>query len=237
MSDITIAAVDWSGARGESKPHAGIWITVRRGADVLIDRGGWSRADAVAFVATLPPPLVAGFDFSFGIPEWFARELECLTIDDVWNRARQDGDEWLAPTPPFWTTRCPLPLDRRFRACEQRLRQRGYAPKSVFQLVGNGQVGRGSVRGMPYLAQLRDSGFAIWPFDHPKERLAIEMYPSLLRKCFPQYDDASAPTTDARDARASARAMQTRADELLALFATADPTTRIEGDVWVPTSS
>ena len=235
MNDITIAAVDWSGARGETKPHAGIWITARRGDDVLIDRGGWSRVDAVAFVATLSPPVVAGFDFSFGLPEWFARELECKTIDDVWNRAGNDGERWLAPAPPFWTARCPLPLDRRFRACEQRLRECGYAPKSVFQLVGNGQVGRGSVRGMPYLAQLRNDGFAIWPFDQPNQRVAIEMYPSLLRKRFPQYDEPTAPSTDARDARASARAMQTRADELLALAATVDPTTRIEGDVWIPT--
>jgi hypothetical protein len=234
VSDTTIAAVDWSGARGETKPHAGIWITARRGDDVLMDRGGWSRVDAVAFVAALPPPVVSGFDFSFGVPQWFALELECTTIDDVWNRARTDGDDWLAPTPPFWTTRCTLPVDRRFRACEQRLRQCGFAPKSVFQLVGNGQVGRGSVRGMPYLAQLRTAGFAIWPFDGPSERLAIEMYPSLLRKRFPQYDEATAPSTDARDARVSARVMQTRAGELLTLPATDDPTTRIEGDVWIP---
>jgi hypothetical protein len=234
VDEITVVAVDWSGARGETKPHAGIWITARRGDEVLEDRGGWSRVEAAARVIALPPPIVAGFDFSFGVPAWFARELGCTTIDDLWERAAQHGEQWLTPAPPFWNTRCLHRRDARFRVCEERLLEAGYGPKSVFQLVGNGQVGPGSVRGMPYLAELRDAGFAIWPFDGARERTTIEIYPSLCRKLFPEYDDASAPTVDARDARASARVMQTRAGELLALSAATDPVTRIEGDVWVP---
>ncbi len=128
-----------------------------------------------------------------------------------------------------------MPVEQRFRACEIALQRIGYAPKSVFQLVGNGQVGAGSVRGMPHLARLRDGGFAIWPFDDAGDRVALEIYPSLLRKQFPALDETDAPSPHARDARASARVMQTRTDELSLLAATHDPVTRLEGDVWVPT--
>ena len=82
-------------------------------------------------------------------------------------------------------------------ACENRLHVAGFPAKSVFQLVGNGQVGRGSVRGMPHLARLRAEGFAIWPFDGARDRLVVEIYPSLLRRRFPHLDDGAAPTNDA----------------------------------------
>ena len=150
---------------------------------------------------------------------------------------RSDGDDWLAPAPPFWNTRCDLAEAKRFRACETRLRAAGFPAKSVFQLVGNGQVGRGSVRGMPHLARLRADGFAIWPFDGASDRLVVEIYPSLLRRRFPHLDDGAAPTNDARDARVSARAMAARAEEFTRLVAAADPVTRIEGDVWVPAAT
>ena len=78
-------------------------------------------------------------------------------------------------------------------------------------------------------------GFAIWPFDDAGDRTALEIYPSLLRKQFPALDETDAPSPHARDARASARVMQTRTDELSLLAATHDPVTRLEGDVWVPT--
>jgi hypothetical protein len=234
VDEATIAAIDWSGARGETKRHTGIWITAVRGGEVLQDRGGWSRVEAMGFVAALPPPVVAGFDFSFGVPAWFARELGCTTIEAVWARAARDGEHWLAPTPPFWNTKCPHERAARFRGCEARLRETGHQPKSVFQLVGNGQVGAGSVRGMPYLMQLRDAGFAIWPIDGAGERTAIEIYPSLLRKRLPVLDNDEAPSPHARDARASARVMQTRAAELRELAAATDPVTRIEGGVWIP---
>jgi len=230
----TFVAVDWSGAKGDGA-HPGIWITARGGDSVVMDRGGWSRRDAVDFVRAQPGPVVAGFDFSFGVPAWFADELGCAAIDDVWARAASDGERWLAPTAPFWRTRCTVPVEQRFRACEIALQQIGYAPKSVFQLVGNGQVGAGSVRGMPHLARLRDAGFAIWPFDDAGDRVALEIYPTLLRRQFPGHDETHAPSPHARDARASARLMQARADELTSLAAARDPVTRLEGDVWVPT--
>jgi hypothetical protein len=233
VREPTVIAIDWSGAKGMGA-LPGIWVTARRGSTVVVDRGTWSRSDAVDFVLAQPSPVVAGFDFSFGVPAWFARELRCTTIAEVWERAARDGERWLTPSAPFWRDRCPLPPDRRFRRCEEGLRAQGYAPKSVFQLVGNGQVGAGSVRGMPHVTGLRAAGFSVWPFDEPSERMVVEIYPSLLRRCFPHLDESRAPSADARDARASARAMVARGEEFGRLHAARDPVTRIEGDVWVP---
>ncbi len=236
MNPATVVAIDWSGAQGEGRQR-GIWIAAMRGDELVVDRGSWSRTEAVDFVLAQPAPVVAGFDFSFGLPAWFAHELGCATIDEVWRHAATEGDTWLAPAPPFWNTRCELAAAKRFRECETRLRAAGYPPKSMFQLVGNGQVGRGSVRGMPHLTRLRAEGFAIWPFDGAADRLVVEIYPSLLRKRFPQLDGGDAPTKDARDARVSARAMTARAEEFAQLLVAADPVTRIEGDVWVPAAT
>ena len=143
----------------------------------------------------------------------------------------------MAPTQPFWRDRCELPSEQRFRACEVALQGMGYAPKSVFQLVGNGQVGAGSVRGMSHLARLRADGFAIWPFDDACDRLALEIYPSCLRARFPELVGTDNPSTDARDARVSARAMTTRAEEFASLTEAIDPIERLEGNVWVPATS
>jgi hypothetical protein len=233
VGEPTVVAIDWSGARGEG-PLPNLWVTARRDREVIADSGSWSRAAAVDFVLTQRPPVVAGFDFSFGLPAWFARELGCRTIVDVWAWARREGETWLAPTAPFWRTRCEVAPAERFRACEERLRAHRFRPKSVFQLVGNGQVGAGSVRGMPHLARLRASGFAIWPFDAAGPRVAVEIYPTLLRRRFPEFEDRNAPSADARDARVSVRVMQARTDEITTLRATRDAIERIEGDVWVP---
>ena len=162
-----------------------------------------NRDQAVALVLACASPVVAGFDFSFGFPAWFAREHRCTTIADVWALDERDGEEWLAspPTPPFWRDRCEIPVERRFRRCEEPLR----SAKSIFQLVGNGQIGAGSVRGMPHLARLREAGFAIWPFDHPSDRTVMEIYPSRLRKLAPHHDAGPFTNEHERDAVVSAR--------------------------------
>jgi hypothetical protein len=56
----------------------------------------------------------------------------------------------------------------------------GARPKSVFQLVGAGQVGPGSIRGMPMLRRLRARGFAVWPFDPFSMPLVVEIYPRVF---------------------------------------------------------
>jgi len=230
----TVAAVDWSGARAPSAQRKAICVAVVResnGTAATELTSGRTREEAIELIAGLPKPVVVGFDFSFGAPEWFARELGCTTVDDMWALAARDGETWLRPQPPFWRDRCDVPVERRFRQCELALRP----AKSIFQLVGNGQVGAGSVRGMPLLARLRAGGFAIWPFDAPAARTALEIYPSLLRRMVQVPDEPPVYATEhERDAAESARVVWEHRASFAMLTAAVDPTTRIEGDVWRP---
>jgi len=222
VTGLSVIAVDWSGARHPK----GIWVAIVRDGTLAESHACTSREQAVECVLSEPPPVVAGFDFSFSVPEWFARSLGCRTVADVWARAASDGDAWLEPTAPFWRTRCEVPAEQRFRECERRFP----TAKSVFQLVGNGQVGAGSVRGMPFLAQLRAAGFAIWPFDDARSRTALEIYPSALRPFAPACGPFA--SNDERDAVCSALVMWQHRTELTRLSRATDPRTRIEGDVF-----
>ncbi len=224
VPEPTVIAVDWSGAR---RPR-GIWIAVVRNGELAESLPASTRESAIAFVAAVAPPVVAGFDFSFSVPAWFAAELGATTVDDVWDLAAKHGDTWLAPTPPFWRDRNTLAPEKRFRRCERRFP----SAKSIFQLVGNGQVGPGSVRGMPLLRDLRASGFAIWPFDPPAVRTAFEIYPRALRPIVTERGPFT--TNDERDAVSAAFAIWEARASVAALAAATDPVTRIEGDVWMP---
>jgi hypothetical protein len=185
---------------------------------------------------TITEPVLVGLDFSFSVPAWFAHEHASVDGPAVWEHAADRGETWLRPTPPFWRERCTLPREKQFRACETRLRNTGSQPKSVFQLVGNGQVGAGSVRGMPLLAALRASGYAVWPFDPAGPRTIFEIYPALMFKRAPWLHDAigSWSSSHERDAKGAALVMWHRRDELLRLPMTRDPVVRVEGDVWDP---
>jgi hypothetical protein len=63
---------------------------------------------------------------------------------------------------------------------------RGIAPKSPFQIGGAGSTGCGSLRAIPFLLQLRQAGFRIWPFESAAlgnkrpQPLVVEMYARLL---------------------------------------------------------
>lgn len=235
VEEPTVVAVDWSGARGPAQRN-GIWVAIVRDGEVAESTGRHSREEATAIVAAQPGPVLAGFDFSFGLPEWFARANGCENVTEVWALAGREADTWLTPTAPFWRVRCEVPARKRFRQGEERLRRDGLPAKSVFQLVGNGQVGAGSVRGMPLLAQLRDAGFAIWPFDAAGPRTVVEIYPSALRASAPHLGRGEFPTLHARDAVVSALVMWEHRRELAALPARKDEITRLEGDVWRPRS-
>jgi hypothetical protein len=224
-----VIAVDWSGAQRAQ----GIWCAAIRDGELVDSEPIRTREQAIELVAAYPGPVVAGFDFSFSVPEWFSREHGCSTIDDIWELAHRDGEQWLAPTAPFWRHRCDLTIDKRFRQCERRFP----TAKSVFQLVGAGQVGAGSVRGMPLLAELRHAGFAIWPFDEPTDRTAVEIYPSLLRKLRPDLDVGPWKCNDERDAVVSARVMYEHRAEFARLRASTDPTVLLEGEIWSPASA
>src|SRR5581483_7814606 len=121
--------------------------------------------------------LVVGLDFAFSLPGWYRQSLTpAMATGGLAGWLRQP--EW-----PLWTT-APAHgrLGRRpeLRRTEAESRGRGAQPKSVFQLVGAGQVGRGALYGMQMLHRLRSAGFSIWPFDKPLKPLAVEIYPRLL---------------------------------------------------------
>jgi hypothetical protein len=256
----TCVAIDWSGDATERGQRRHIVAATVRDGRVIEVIAGRTRSDvARSLVATADrdSPLLAGLDFSFSVPEWFARSHGCDSIDAVWALAAERGEEWLREcAPPFWgrpRTRCGIDAAARYRVCEQRLRAQRRQPKSVFQIGGAGAVGTGSLRGMPWLAWLRARGFAIWPFDAAGACTAFEVYPSLyakvatndaggraahLARLSPRTlgapeREAAIRSDDAFDAVVSALAMWERRDELLALPATPDTTMAIEGAVWV----
>ena len=245
-------AVDWSGDRRAA--HRRIWIAEARAGELVGLTGGVDRAAATAHVIAAGD-VVAGFDFAFAFPAWFARVLGCVTEDEVWARAARDGERWLAACdPPFWgrpgrrrPTRGPAAPE--LRATESTLRR--WHPKSAFQVGGAGAVGTGSIRGMPHLLELRRAGFAVWPWDDARAPMALEIYPRALtgpvvkssaqaRAAYLEGDPRVPPallatataSEDAFDAAVSALAMAERLPELLALRASVDPATRLEGAIW-----
>jgi hypothetical protein len=161
---------------------------------------------------------------------------------------------WMnSPELPFWTTseaHARLRPEQMFRRTENDMRLPGVQPKSVFQLVGAGQVGRGSLYGMQGLHRLAGTGFRIWPFDPPGLPLVVEIFPRVLtgpvRKSNPsereRYLEAvpippdlrrlAAAGEDAFDAAASAVAMAGGVDELRALPEA--PGYEVEGVIWRP---
>lgn len=257
--DLGCIAVDWSGRK--AREHRYIWLAEARGGRVVRLEDGRTREEVVAHLIELArkePRLVVGFDFAFGFPEWFARERKCGSGRDVWELARREGERWLADKPPpFWggkASRRPL-LDQPFRRTEQDAPSvRGIQPKSVFQVLGAGTVGTGSLRGMPFLAMLQDAGYAIWPFDDAAERTVVEIYPRYLTR---QVDKSkpmgrnvwianhslgqeraleriAASSEDAFDAFASALVMSRHARSLAHLEPARDDRERLEGRIWRP---
>jgi hypothetical protein len=256
---MDVVAVDWSGAESGAAAH--IWLAqVVDGALVTL-RNGRNRQqvvdDLVALRAQSPAGLVAGLDFSFSFPAWFMEAHCCTTVDDMWRKATQDGENWLAEcAPPFWGRpgRRRPPLDAQLRRAEASISVGGIRPKSVFQVGGAGAVGTGSIRGMPYLRQLRESGFGIWPFDPISAWTVLEVYPRLLtgpvhksnleqRASYleaakwtvsPSHVRSMVMSEDAFDAGISALVMHDHLADLAALRPATDPVTLLEGDVWRP---
>ena len=145
-------------------------------------------------------------------------------------------------------------LAEHLRRAEKAISVGGISPKSVFQIGGAGAVGTGSVRGMPYLPQLRQAGFSIWPFDPASPWTVLEIYPRLMtgpvrksnleqRTLYLNAGPWSLPpahaasiigSEDAFDAGISALVMHDNLADLALLRPTTDPVTLLEGDVWRP---
>jgi PAS domain-containing protein len=192
---VRTAGVDWSGARAVEAQRRHIWVAVVEDGELVELSAGRTREETVEhLVATAArpaaggavPATVAGLDFSFGFPEWFARAHGCGDGPASWALAARDGEGWLRDcAPPFFGargTRRPPGVEL-FRRTERDLAGgAGMSPKSIFQLAGPGAVGPGSLRGMPLLTALRARGWAVWPFDAFGRRTLVEVYPALAAR-------------------------------------------------------
>jgi len=162
------------------------------------------------------PRMVVGIDCCFSYPSWFLEEHGCTTVFDFWRHvAAGHGERWLGrecEDVRFWGK----PRKRPKEFCGERLHRmmrltdmdnkitpkmalnssqadleraakvRGITPKSPFQIGGSGSVGTGSLRAMPFLLQLWEAGFRVWPFEDSAvgtkepQPLLVEMYTRLL---------------------------------------------------------
>lgn len=255
-------AVDWSGA--VQGVRCALWLAEAREGRLTRLECGRDREETIRHLldlASAEPRLVVGLDFAFSFPHWFLRERGLRSVQELWELARREGESWLARCePPFWgrrgRPRPPSDPDRSpYRRTEgERLPVRGVWPKSVFQIGGAGSVGTGSVRGMPYLLDLRAAGFSIWPFDAPRMPLAFEIYPRWLtgrvaksrevpRRLFlasraaeedPPLVEIAASNEHAFDAAASALAMARTPDLLASLRHGTVGGADLEGRIWNP---
>ena len=256
---IRTIAIDWSGAATSAARTT--WLAEAEGGQLVRLERGRGRAEIAEHLlaeAQRTPAMIVGLDFAFSMPAWF---LEQQGLDDgpaLWNVVACDGERWLASCEsPFWGR-----PGRRRPAHQEEFRRTdrdvpsvsGIRPKSVFQVGGAGSVGSGSLRGMPFLRQLRNAGFAIWPFDAPRWPMVVEIYPRLLtgpvhkgraearvdylRHRHPALDGdmhrRAASSEDAFDAAVSALAMDAAREELKGLPTLHDTYSRREGRIWDP---
>jgi hypothetical protein len=283
-----VVAVDWSGRVDAAGQRRGIWMGVWTSlgegvAEVTLD-GGKTRDEVVKRLIALAaetPKMVVGVDFCFSYPEWFVREVGAETVQEFWRIVSEQGETWLGRECPhnyFWgkpgrknTCFTGEGAGRMFRradhACkirseildpDQRDKIKGIAPKSPFQTGGAGAVGTGSLRGIPELLRLSQSGFSVWPFDAPQLPMLLEIYPRLLtgevkksngearqeylrrkRLANPAYmalgDEVVAKaggSEDAFDALVSVMEMSARRASFGELVRAVDPVMLLEGAVW-----
>ena len=192
---MRIFAIDWSGRSGADQRRT-LWMAEAANRELVRLEQGKTREETVKLLiaeADRNSDLIVGFDFAFSLPEWYLRDraptpraLWAMVANEALTpRMRSLGlAQWLnSPEPPFWTTtqiHALLAADQGFRRTEIRARVAGSQPKSVFQLVGAEQVGRGSLYGMQALHRLAAAGFRIWPCGEAGLPLVVEESRSIL---------------------------------------------------------
>ena len=220
-------------------------------------RGRDEVAEHLIEEARRDPALVVGLDFAFSLPAWYLRARAVDDAPALWALIDVEADDLLrAVESPFWGSAgkaaARLGPAQEFRRTDLEMPAvRGIRPKSVFQLVGAGQVGPGSLRGMRLLHRLAASAFSVWPFQAVRPPVLIEIYPRVLtgdvvksdarrRAAYLErvvgLDDetrARAATDDsAFDAAVSALVMWRHRAEIASLRA--EPEYGLEGKIWLP---
>ena len=253
-----IIAVDWSGDARESRQREKILLVKVTAGEPTPPESGRTRQEVCDYLideAKKDHKLVVGLDFAFSFPCWFLNEKGISDPVKLWERIGGEGEDWMLAY-PFWSRQGDKQPSSPFRKTEKQvINSRRGQPESVFRLVGQKQVGKGSVRGMPHLFQLHKAGFAIWPFHKPKLPMAIEIYPqSLMKNQVTKSDQGSreayiekhygylpdvwkqqaAHNDDAFDAAVSVLTMWEQVDELVRLPETPDHEYKLEGIIWHP---
>lgn len=254
---MRVVAVDWSGDATVRGQRQHIWEATAADGRLVSLTNGLRRCELIERIkgwADDDPELAVGLDFAFSLPHWFLSERGLKSPYELWNLVGREGEGWLADCrPPFWGrvgTR-KVPAQELFRRTELDCQPvAGIAPKSVFQISGPGAVGTGSIRGMPFLRELHDSGFSIWPFDAPGWPRVVEIYPRALTGAVVKSDQSSRQkhramgklpadlrmvaesSEDAFDSAVSALAMSEDVEALRRLERTTDPIVSLEGEIW-----
>jgi hypothetical protein len=262
--DARAIAIDWSGRAGPDQKRV-IWLAEASAGRLTRLENGRTRAELTDFLLDeldRDGNLVVGLDFAFSLPAWYLEKRD-LTPRALWKALADESltpkmtqlglAKWIGePEPPFWRTSDAYRLlqpDQRFRRTEEESRRFGSQPKSVFQLVGGGQVGPGSLFGMQALHRLAAGGYRIWPFDPPSLPMVVEIFPRVLTGAVTKSSRDARETylvrlsvtaeqrelieasEDAFDAAVSALVMTEHIDELLELETEPDYT--LEGKIWL----
>jgi hypothetical protein len=195
------------------KIWAGVWTAATGRYKLENGRSREELAAWLIEIARETPRMVVSIDCCFSYPAWFLAEHGCATVFDFWSHvAAGHGERWLGTTCAeherdlrFWgrphkrpEVFCGAGYPSMMRRtdwenkieqgleggdAERAAKMRGITPKSPFQIGGSGSVGTGSLRAMPWLLHLRESGFRVWPFEDARldeKPLLVEMYTRLL---------------------------------------------------------
>lgn len=181
---LRAVAVDWSGRKaGERKA---ICLAEATAGQLVRVESGFTRSEVIEHLIVLKetdPNLIVGFDFSFSLPAWFVTDQGCATAVEFWRVAADQGEAWLEEcADPFWGKpgkKKPHPDEQRPQLRETDIataEAAGQMPRSPFQVSGAGSVGSSTLRGIPFLQDLKAAGFRIWPWDDAQPPAAVEIW-------------------------------------------------------------
>src|SRR2546421_9740341 len=96
----SLAAIDWSGRKDDRGRT--IWLAVVEDGKMVRLENGWSReglVDALKGMRERADRLIVGIDFAFSFPVDYCRQQGWASGHDVWQAARDHGEEWLRGEP------------------------------------------------------------------------------------------------------------------------------------------
>ena len=184
--------IDYSGRGQPTQSTSAIQVCLAqgKGSPSLVTNPSsiknWSRKDLAQWLLdTLSDgnPRIVGIDHAFSFPQSFLDAKRCKNWDDFlshfqrnWKTDKRSVKEAMKSRNPY--------SKRELRLTEQWTS----SAKSVFQLDGQGTVGKSTHSGLPWLLHLRRELWTkvhFWPFDGFSVRkgrsLVAEVYPSLFR--------------------------------------------------------